>query len=94
MAIPVGTTVEILPFTAAGCVNNIGLVVKCCTELKCLDGTTGQRVVVTCYTVRYMVQNCNECAVHETCFCEEELIPLPVPAANKALATAADKARG
>lgn len=93
MPIPVGVTVEILPFTAQGCVNNVGTVMKCCTEWACLDGTTGQRVAVSCYTVRYMVSNCNECAVYETCFCEEELLELPIPPNKTKAVTSADRLR-
>ena len=80
MAIPVGVTVNILPFVAAGCTNTTGTVMDCCQKWRCLDGPTGGRVVTDDYLVRYMTTNCNECAIHETRFCEQDLEIVPNPA--------------
>ena len=82
MAIPVQTTVIINQFQAAGCVNELGRVVKCCSEECCIEGST-QTSVCDKYLVRYETTNCNECAIHETWFCEWELTPIPAPAAPR-----------
>lgn len=78
MAIPVGSNVDILPFVNAGCVNTQGVVMDCCSRWSCLDDATGTRVATADYLVRYMTRNCNECAFHETRFCEAELVVVPL----------------
>ena len=80
MAIPVGSTVNILPFVAAGCTNTTGVVMDCHQKWSCLDGATGGRVATADYLVRYMTRNCNECAVHETRWCQSDLEVVPNPA--------------
>lgn len=81
MAIPVGTYVTILPFQAAGCQNIRGQVVCCEEKLSCPVNATApsQEIATARYLVRYMVENCQQCAIHETWFCEFQLLPDPPP---------------
>ena len=71
MLFPVGSNVTINDFLAAGCANSQGKVVKYCEHLCCVD--TGQPNICKTYTVRYRVENCHECMIVETEFCESEL---------------------
>ncbi len=73
--IPVGSNVSINEFVAAGCANSQGRVTKCCQHICCDEA--GVEFICTEYVVRYKVENCHECQLVDTTFCETELTVLP-----------------
>ena len=78
MAILVGTTVEIVPFTLRGCQNNQGVVVECADDLCCPD-TTGQILPQFKSKVEYMLETCGQCAIIQHVWCDVDLVPIVVP---------------